>query len=569
MWPGFGPLSHRMKQRWYILVLLLAALAVYANTLRNNFTEDDALYILYNPAVRSFSLRGLFLPNQRSSVFRPLTFATFALNWQLGGPHPLGYHVANLLLNAATVLLLFLLLRRLLEGHPHGDLLAAVAALLFAVHPLHTEAVASVVGRAELLAAAFWFSAWLLHLRDRPLLAGLCFVLALLSKESAVAFFPLVLIGDYALRQRKPLWRYGLYAALTALYLTVSWHVHGGRFGPAGVTFLDNPLANLPVALRIPNALRISWKYLALCFYPAKLSCDYSYNAIPLYSTSWHTLVPAVAAALVVALWIWALITRRTIWAIAGAIYFAGSAITANVLVPTGTIMAERLAYFPSAGICLITGLLWMRMANWRRDAAWALLSVVVVALAARTVVRNEDWRNDFTLFSSAARAYPGSAKMHAGLGTQYLLHGQFQAAEQQLRTALRIYPDLPDAYESLGLVKARLGQDQEARRLLQKAFSTTPKESVTYEYNLENLAAEMIKLGDDDAALKLLNEGIAESPHSPRAWSNRAAIRYRRGEVAEARADAQTALRLDPSNVQAANLLVLLNTAVPAAAPK
>lgn len=555
-----------MKQRWYILVLLLAALAVYANTLRNNFTEDDALYILYNPAVQSFSLHGLFLPNQHSSVFRPLTFATFALNWQLGGSHPLGYHLANVLLNAAAALLLFLLLRKLLEDHRHGNVLAAVAAFLFAIHPLHTEAVASVVGRAELLAAAFWLAAWLLHLHDRPLFAALCFVLALLSKESAVAFFPLVLVGDYALRQRRPLWRYGLYAALTAAYLAVSWKVHGGRFGPASVAFLDNPLAGLPAALRIPNALRVSWKYVALCFYPAKLSCDYSYNAITLYSTSWHTLVPAVAATLVVALWIWALVTRRTIWAIAGAIYFAGFAVTANVLVPTGTIMAERLAYFPSAGICLITGVLWIRLANWRRHAAWALLGVVVVALAARTVVRNRDWRNDFTLFSSAVRAYPGSAKMRAGLGAEYLLRGQFPAAEEQLQTALRIYPDLPDAYESLGLVKARLGQDQEARGLLQRAFSTTPKESVTYEYNRENLAAELIKLGDDDAALKLLDEGIAESPHSPRAWSNRAAIRYRRGEFPEARADAQTALRLDPSNTQAANLLVLLNTAAPAA---
>ena len=558
-----------MKQRWYILVLVLAAIAVYANTLRNDFTEDDELYILYNRAVQSFSPHGLFLPNQFTSVFRPLTFATLALNWRTGGPHPLGYHLANVLLNAAAALLLYLFLRKLLEGQTHERLLAAVAALLFAVHPLHTEAVASVVGRAELLAAAFWFAAWLLHLRDRPLLAALCFGLALLSKESAVAFLPLALIGDYALRQRKPLRRYGLYAALTAVYLAVSWKVHGGRFGPAAVSFLDNPLASFPAVLRIPNALRISWKYLALCLYPAKLSCDYSYNAITLYSTSWHTLVPTVAAALVFALWVWALVTRRTIWAIAGAIYIAGFAITANVLVPTGTIMGERLAYFPSAGVCLIVALLWMRMANWRPGAAWAVLGIVVVALAARTAVRNRDWRNDFTLFSAAVSAHPGSAKMRTGLGTQYLLRGEFQAAEEQLRTALHIYPNLPDAYESLGLVRARLNQDQEARFLLQKALSMTARESVTYEYELENLAAEMIKLGDDDGALKLVNEGIAASPYSPRAWSNRAVIRYRRGEFAEARADAQTALRLDPSNTQAVDVLSLLSTAAPAASPK
>src|SRR5262249_820532 len=148
----------------------------------NDFTFDDELYIQGNVQVTHPSLRLLFQPNVVTKVYRPATFASFALNWHAAGYKPLGYHFFNWLLHAAVVLLFFFVLRNLLAGLSNGEAISFVAAILFAVHPLHTEAVSSVVGRSELLAAGFLLAAWLLHLQDRSVLSLAAFALALLSK---------------------------------------------------------------------------------------------------------------------------------------------------------------------------------------------------------------------------------------------------------------------------------------------------------------------------------------------------------------------------------------------------
>ncbi|MFI5095043.1 MAG: tetratricopeptide repeat protein [Candidatus Acidiferrales bacterium] len=547
-----------------VALLLAVAMLVYGNALLNGFTFDDIPYILENPTVTHLSASGLLQPTRTSNLFRPVTFATFALNYAVEGAHAFGYHLLNLLLHAAVTLLLYLLLRKLLEGVQQGATVAWVAALLFAVHPIHTEAVASIVGRAELLAVGFLLAAWLLHLHDRPVLALVCFALALLSKESAVVFVPLALAGDYARGKLKTLHRYGWIAGAAMVYIALLWKFRGGQFGAVSDLFADNPLAKLPASLRILNALRVAWKYVGLHVYPATLSCDYSYNAILLYAGGRRLAIPAVAAVLVLALWIWTLWTKRVAWFLAGAIYLCGFAVTANLLIPTGTIMGERLAYLPSAGFCLLAALLWMRLEKDQRRLAWAVLAIVVAALATRTMIRNGDWQDNFSLFSAGVRAVPGSAKMHYALGGEYLKRGQLDAAFAELQTALRIYPDYPEAMENSGIVESRLGHDQEARRFFEKAVSMTRRENVDYDSRVVNLAAQLMKLGKNDDALKLLNEEIANSPAYSPAWSFRAVLRYRRGETAAAGEDAQNALRLDPANLQAQNLLNLLRAPAP-----
>src|SRR5260370_40769790 len=135
-----------MTRRVQLGILLAVCSFVYADSLFNNFTMDDELYIFRNPQVTRLSLTQLFQPNKVSAVFRPVTFATFAVNYKLNGDRPFGYHLLNLLLHAGVTMLLFLVLREILANEPRGDIIAFVTALLFAVHPLHTEAVASIVG---------------------------------------------------------------------------------------------------------------------------------------------------------------------------------------------------------------------------------------------------------------------------------------------------------------------------------------------------------------------------------------------------------------------------------------
>ena len=556
-----------MKERTRIGLLFATAALVYANALRDGFTLDDDLYITLNPQVTKFTAGGLFALHKYASVFRPVTFGTFAINWALSGAHPFGFHLVNLALHAAVTCLLYLLLRTILEpASPQGKNVAFVAALLFAVHPIHTEAVTSIVGRSELLAAGFLLAACLLHLNNREIPALLCFMLAVMSKESAVLFLPLVIVCDYARDQWKPILRYVWIAGVTLLYLGVFWKLQGGHLGQRTITGLDNPLAALSARWRILNALRVAWKYVALQIYPRTLSCDYSFNQIPVYSDWSHTLPAAAAELAVFAGWIWAVRKHHTSLVLAGGIYLTGFAVSANVLTPIGTIMGERLAYFPSAGFCLLVAAGWVWLLGYchrdgQRILAFGLLATVVVALGVRTAIRNLDWKNNRTLFSSAVIASPGSAKSLADMGDLHRADGQLELAQAEYQKALEIYPNYPDVLESAGLLQSKLGHFQAAGQMMEKAFYTSARNNINYDFMAVNLAALYIQTDHMDGALDLLNREIAEAPEYDRAWSNRAVIHYKLNDANAARTDAEAALRLDPGNTQAQNVIRLLNT--------
>jgi Flp pilus assembly protein TadD len=549
-----------MKERYYIGLLLAAVVLVYSNTLWNAFTMDDDLYITTNPQVTSPTARALFTPHKPSNLFRPVTFATFAANWASSGGRPFVFHFVNLLLHSAVTCLLYFVLQNLLAWWPRGKDAAFVATLLFGVHPIHTEAVSSIAGRSELLAAGFVLAAWLLHLQDREIGALLCFVLALLSKESAVAFLPLVLVGDYVRGKFKSISCYIRAGGMTVLYLALLWKIQGGHFGIGVVSHLDNPLATIPAPWRILNAFHVAWKYVGLQFYPATLSCDYSFNQIPVYLDLRHTLSWAIAALAVLGGWIWAFKERHSGLVLAGGIYLAGFAATANILTPTGTIMGERLAYLPSAGFCLLIALAFMWLQNRSRRLQFAVLIIVIAALGVRTVVRNRDWKDNLTLYSAGVRAAPRSAKMHSDLGMEYVNAGQTDAARQEFQTALQIEPVFPDAMEAYGMLEAKAGDYQKGGHMLEEAYYLSGPNNPNYDYMAVNLAAVLMQTDHLDGALDILNRRIAESPAYARAWSNRAVIRYKRGEAALARTDAETALRLDPSNKLARNVIGLLD---------
>ena len=553
------PISDSVRERLCVGLLLAVAAFAYGNTLLSDFTNDDIqLYVIRNPQVIHPSLRALFSPNKFTGVFRPVTFSTFALDWRIGQGYAPGFHVVNLILHAIVTLLLYALLQKFFQGVNQGSALALAAALLFAAHPIHTEAVASISGRAELLGAGFLIAAWLLHLNNREVPALFCFVLALLSKESSIVFLPLLLLGDYLTSSWKSIFRYLRTAGITLLYLAVLWKVRGNHLGMGYVFFLDNPLFGIPAGPRILNALGVAWKYIGLQFYPGTLSSDYSYNQIPLYSAWRYALPAALATAVAVAGWIWAVWKRRRGLALAGGIYMAGFAVTANILMPIGTIMGERLAYFPSAGFCLLAALAWNWLCERQRTLAFGILAVLIALLGVRTLVRNRDWKDNDTLYSAQLRNAPDSAKTHENMALVYMNHKQVDLARKEFETALRIYPD-PHTLASYGVLEASQGNYQEAGRKMEKAFSMVGREYFAYDEIAVNLAILYIQTNHMDGALDLLNREIAESPEYGRAWANRAVIHYKRGETAAARADVQTALRLDPTNRVAQNLMQLI----------
>jgi len=570
-----GASASSALRRWTALpdvVLFLAATLVYATALPNQFTQDDFYYFVESDDVLTRPWVLFLKPFRDSGIYRPLTLLTFGANHAAGGLEPIGFHLLNVILHGAVTLLVYRVLRQLAddrgpaaERDPRGRGRGAAffgapfaAALLFAVHPIHAEAVAAVVGRAELLSTGLVLGAWLLHLADRRGAAAASFFLALLAKEPAVAFLALAPLGDRVRGRPIRPSRYWPYAAAFAGYLVLRWLAVGA---PAmdRLAELENPLLSLPQPWRALNALVVAWRYVVLQIFPATLSADYSFDSIPL-TRSPGVLAAALAATLgALAAWAWS--ARRAPRAfLAGGIYLAGFAVTSNVLFLIPTILGERLAYLPSAGLCLLAGLAYERSAKQSRALAIAVLAVVASALALRTAVRNLDWHDNFTLAVATVSAYPDNVKMSRNLGVLLLDSGQLEAAREHLERAYRLDPGYPDLLDSLAVLRFRQGDLPGALRFAGEAVRASTAEHPRRADFTLNLAGFLIQGGRLDEALPLLDRLIAEGSPSARAFGNRAVLHLRRNELDAARADFREALRLDPSDAQAARLLAELD---------
>jgi tetratricopeptide (TPR) repeat protein len=489
-----------------VFLLLLVGVA-YAGALQNGFALDDAVMIEQNALITRLDYlprlattdywAGRRAPTEavpwRSGLYRPLVLVTYALNYAAAGLRPFGYHLANVGLHGLVTWLVYLIALRLAMG-PEA---ALVAAAIFAVHPLHSEAVVGIVGRAELLMAAGVLGALWSAACGRSLLSVGLFALGLFSKEQAVVL-PLVVMLSHlcfrkALSARGLLPLYGGYAVVLALYLLVRALALKDLYSVPAL-FLDNPLAHLDGYLRALNAIQVAGRYLWLCVWPVSLSADYSYNAIPLAGSPWEpgVLLGVLGWAVLLGLAGWSFLrgTRRSCFAIGltVATFLPGS----NLIVPIGTIMGERLFYLPSAGLCLLAGLAYewaTRNAErtMRKAALIALRSSLIVlclALTARTVARSQDWADTEALMRSAARAVPGSAKVHAVLGGVALTKEDWATSLEHFQTAMGLYPDYIHREVTinlnLGTALMRNGRMTEALRAFERAAALDSRSSVT-----------------------------------------------------------------------------------------
>jgi tetratricopeptide (TPR) repeat protein len=173
-----------------------------------------------------------------------------------------------------------------------------------------------------------------------------------------------------------------------------------------------------------------------------------------------------------------------------------------------------------------------------------------------RTVVRNRDWKDTFALYSSAVRAVPNDAKMHSNLAGQYFTRNQLDLAAREYQIALRINPDSPDALAFYSALEFQRGNYQAAGQMMEKALSMSGRNNLNYDFMVVTFAAILMKTNHADGALEYLNREIAESPAYAPAWSMRAELHCRQGELAAARADAETALRFNPGDPQAQDVL-------------
>lgn len=547
----------RISAHWRPLLLLALGALLYARTLAGDFVLDDQSAIRDNPIVRQGDLAQIFTTDywagfhhDRSGLYRPLTMWTFALNHRLAGAVPFSYHLINILLHGAIGALLYLVWRRCLEQEE----LAWWAALLFTVHPVFSEAVAGLVGRADLLAALFALLALHQHLgarlaRWRHLLAGAALLAALLSKENAVVLPALLLLTDlfqYRGFSQKCYWRAHLYyAGLTLLYLGVRHLVLGGLL-IAQIDPFDNPLANLAPSLRWANALLILGRYLELLVLPLRLCADYSFAALPL-APHWSlpTLLLAAAVPTALGLLLWA--TWRALpWAALGLGWLlAGLLPVANLLFPIGTGMAERLLYLPAAGFALAAAAL---LGTLGKGPALACRTVLALCLAWGTWVRTGDWQNEYLLFSKAVQVQPKSARAWYVLGKSALARGEEPLALRCWQQALEIFPGYYEIYDALGVVHYKRGDYPEAGELFTRCLELKSNYTPAW----LNLGLARYRLGQQEKAREAFQKALSLDPNYASAYYNLGVMELEEKKTAQARDLFLKALACDPDYKEA-----------------
>ncbi|HYM11212.1 MAG TPA: DUF1736 domain-containing protein [Bryobacterales bacterium] len=451
-------------------LVFAAAVAVYLNSLGGDFVFDDTSLVEHNPLLHSLGFANLArifgshywqAVEGHGGLYRPIVVLSYAINYALGGLHPWGYHLVNLLIHAANAALVFFLIAELFADRTF----ALWSGLLFALHPIRTEGVAYIAGRTESLAALFFLLAWWLYLRPERrfvAFAALAFFLAVLSKESAFTFLAVPPLTDYVLRRRPDPLRYAALAAAAAAALGLRYVVLGG-FAPLYINPASNPLAHAALATRLLTAAVVLGKYLWLLLFPIPLSADYSFNQIPLVAhpaDPWFLLSAAALLALCAAA-LCAFLRGARAWFFCLAFFLATFSIASNFLRPIGTIMAERLLYLPSLGFtCAIAyAIARAQQAPRRREAATAFAILLALFYAGRTVLRNADWHDHLALFSSAAVVSSDSSLVQANYANALLYQARdAAAAAEHARAALRIDPSDPaatmtlaDAYQALG----------------------------------------------------------------------------------------------------------------------
>ena len=446
-----------------VLLLAAAVLVVYANSLLNGYALDDVYIVAQNPRVHELGdLRAIWLRpywpylGTEAGLYRPLAIFAFAVQWALGGGAAWVFHAGNVLLHAGVTVLVFLLLRRLVGGTP-----ALVGGLLFAVHPVHTEAVANVVGQAELLAAAAVLGACLVHAGrpaglavswGRRLVLVVLFGVGILSKESAVVLPGLLVLVDLVQGRvaltRRGLVSYGaallvplvLIGAALACYLLVRLEVLGGAL--MGVD--AGPQLPYLKEHRLLNAYRAVPELVRLLFFPVELASDYA-PAVILPVESW-TPMAGLGLGLLAGI---ALLAVLVPWVPAAgfpaAWFLVSVSPVSNLFFPIGVLLAERTLYLPSVAVCALAGYAWQHLegrvaAGRQRRLLVVAAGVVLVALGVRSMVRNPDWKSSSTLLGSAVRDHPESYRAQWSLAKSYALKGDLARAAFHYDVAYRIY---------------------------------------------------------------------------------------------------------------------------------
>lgn len=578
--------------KWFLIILAAVAIVVNIPTLSYEYTLDDPFFTTSHPnvmlglsAIKEFfthaAYYGVFAHHDAS--YRPFMLASFALEKDIFGEFtPRISHLINLLLFALEVVVLFQLLRRMF--HKVSPYLPFFMVLLFTLHPIHTEVVASVKSRDEIMGLLFSALTLLQTLRyvdsgkvkDMVLIA-LCFFTALMSKETPIALVLIAPMTVYFFRDvtMKQIIKVMVPFVSVAVVYLIMRAMFIESDGEKVVIMVNNNalMGTTNEAERIATALWIQLKYLILLFFPHPLSYDYSYNQIPIIGFSSPKALAALAV--IIALFVYAVRGFKKKDVLAYSILFYGMSviITANLIVIIGATMAERFIFTGSLGFCI--AIVWLLAKLFKTDIAHASLAnarplfgvlvAICVLYGAKTMAQNEVWRSNLGLYESGMETAPNSWRAQYLLGVEYtrIMDKEkdqnarkelYKKADAAFDRSLQVLPNNSDVYMMKGYAD-EFGMEYDSAIV---SYSTTLRLDSSNKQAAINLGSILMRKGNLDASIQTLSRVLARDSSNVDALTNIGASLGNKGQFRESIYFYEKACRIKPD--QPANVYMSMS---------
>ncbi len=582
------------------IVLASLAFAFYFNSSWNKYVLDDGLVILDNPVTQKGieGMKEIFTSdaydqyyksmnsvNQLSGGrYRPLSIATFALEWEFFGKSPFVSHLINILLYALTIFVLFQFVSKYLFPK-HADL-AFLITLIYAIHPIHSEVIANIKSRDEILSFLFilltFNSLFIFYQKEsfkHGIAAIVCLFLALLSKEYALIMIVLVPILFYVTGKwdQKKIYRpLVLVFAVTLLYVILRINIVGVAKNVSSTEVLNNPYMYASGAAAFATKIFVLGKYLWLSIFPIRLSYDYSFNQIAYRSFGDLEVILSFLIYLGIAFAAFSLLFKKHPLSFALFFFLGNLAMVTNFLFNIGATMGERFLYHSSLGVAVVLAwvILWlvskMNPAS-SKNVFLGMISVLVLLAGFKTITRNAQWKTQTSLFIHDVKIVPNSVLANCNAGSEYVVKAD-QEKNLQLKTeylnsgvrhlqkALTIHPDYVNAYLNLFVAYFRQEDYDNAEFAWSEAKKRYPTHPRVVEYQ-KSLGFGFRKKGNDlgvkkdfPGAVAALEISVQFDPASADAWYDLGGASYTMGNLQRAREAWEQSVKLNPSKVDAYN---------------
>jgi protein O-mannosyl-transferase len=559
--------NSRGIKRNYIFpaIVFITCFILYGNTISNGYALDDGIYINKNDfIIKGFSaFKDIFdkgslygFDKNPAAQYRPITLLNFMAEVSIFGLNPHVSHFFNILFYAFTVVLLYVFLQYILKKYNPSVIIAST--LLFAFHPIHTEVVANIKSRDEIVGLLFGLASFyfiILHQEKNKnkyyFLSLASFSASIYCKESCLSFagvIPLLLYFFTSLEPRKIIAKTIPYLALVCIYIFIRNHILQSFTFIHPIPIMDNALmAARNAGEMTATSFVLLGRYIYMVIIPYPLSWDYSYNQIPIVSwESGMALVSVLVCICLIGYSVWGF-KKKSIYSFLILFFFISLLLSSNLVIKIASTFGERFLYAPSLSFCIALPILLynsfhllpIRFAKKNNNYFQPAILGILIIYTVIVIHRNNDWKNNFTLFSSGIITSPNSARAHLSLAQEYgeELKQPLNSDEKQKAynldveesyKALSIFNNYPEAYYNLGVLYVSAGMKDSAGIMFQKTLAIKPGNAAA----ANNLGIIYGQKGDYENALKWFNNALLSDSTIPGVYLNLGTIYQYRGDI-------------------------------------